>query len=790
MAKEKKSGKTLVVVEAPGKVAKIQKYLGNSYLVVPTAGHIMDLPKKDAIDLKNGFEPNFVVNPDKKDIIEKLKKAHESCDDVIIFTDLDREGSGIGYLVCKLLKINPKTVKRAITNEITEKAVKKAIENPEKLDLDMVDAFFYRRVLDRTVGFSLSPLLWKIQQNLSAGRVQSVSLRMIVEIEKEHRKFNAEANYKVVGIFDFKDKKNKIHSFKTTLNKRFDSKEEAKKFLNNCINKNFFVKSIETKESKKNPPIPFITSSLQQEANKRFGFSVDRVMQICQKLYENSWISYHRTDSPILSEEASNAIHQHIRNKFGEKYLQPRNFKAKETSQAAHECCRHTHFETEFPEGLTSDEQKIYTLIYNRTLSSQMSTAVFDKTTALITADKLKEDFVASGLVLKFDGYLKLYQEETEEDLTDEDSDENKTLPKMENGDNVSYSNIDAFQVFTKPSPRLTEASLVKKLEELQIGRPSTFSNIIHTLTSKRGYVEKKSLPANKRNIVTLQLSGDKISETIKEENYGLEKNKLIPTDVGMIVVEYLIEKFPKILDYKFTANVEGDFDKVAKGELEWKKSMSDFYVPFIESVNQAKQEKDSPGIRLIGIDPNSGKNVYARLGKFGPMIQLGEAVKQEKGKVKADSDTKFAKLPEDKSIETITMEEAIQLLVWPRNLGEYKSKPITVAIGKYGPYIKYDGRFIGLKDTEFKPEEITLKQASELIKNDDSNGGAKKGVVKEFDEIKVMEGQYGPYIKYKNVNYKVPAGTDAGSLTKDACMEIIAGGKPKSKTPFKKKKK
>ncbi len=775
-------GKKLVICESPGKIKKIQSYLGKDYIVKASIGHIRELKKgKEGIDKKNDFEPSYVVSTDKKDVVKELKDLAKKCDEVILAGDYDLEGEAISWHVAEVLGLNVKKTKRIIFKEITEKAINEAINNPTTLNMNMVNAQQARRVLDRLVGFDLSPLLWKkIKLGLSAGRVQSVALRILVEREKEHKSFDSTSDYKVVAIFSI-DKGGKKQKIKAVLNKRFKNFEETEKFLNKLVGSEFSVSSIETKPGKRSSPAPFTTSSLQQEASKKFGFSVDRTMRTAQNLYEQGHISYHRTDSVNLSEESVQAATQFIVEKYGNKFSNPKKFKNKNASaQEAHEAIRPTHFEHE--EVVSGqDEMKLYGLIWRRAVASQMSDALLDKTTIEIESSKggKKDLFVAKGEVITFDGFLKVYSnEDAEEEENQDDQDENGTLPKMEKGQILDYEQIDGLEIYTKPAARYNEASLVKKLEELGIGRPSTYASILSTI-QKREYVEKKDLPAKSRKVKNISLKNDKLSTNELDEKFGAEKAKMIPTEIGIVVCDYLTDNFPDIMDYKFTAGIENQLDEISDGNKEWKIMLKDFYSPFDKKVKSALGEIGTSNERLIGVDKSTKKNVYSRFGRFGPMVQLGE---------KGDEDLKYASIPKDKEVGSITLEEALELLKWPRNLGEYKSKPVQVAIGKFGPYVKYDGKFIGLSNTEYDPEKINLKEASELIKENSSN--EKSGSTKEFGDIKVLNGQYGPYIKFKNKNYKIPAIYDIETITKKDCEEIIGEGKSSSKSKKYAKKK
>lgn len=783
--------KNLVLVESPAKCSKLQKFLGKDFIVMASYGHVRDLDKGNgAIDKKNNFEPTYIISEDKKDLVKKLKEVAKTADCVYFASDLDREGESIAWHLSELLNVPKSKSKRITFNEITEKAILNAISSPRQIDMDLVNAQQARRVLDRLVGFDLSPLLWKIQKGLSAGRVQSVCLRLVVDREREYQAFNAEADFKVVGTFEVKDKSNKLQLFKATLGDRFKKKEDAQKFLEKCIGKDFYIKNIETKPAKKSASAPFTTSSLQQEASRKLGFSVDRTMQVAQKLYEAGKITYMRTDSVTLSDEALSGAKEQITKNYGDQYSNKKQFQGKsKNAQEAHECCRPTHFDEQNIVG-SIDEQRLYELIWKRTMASQMADAIFDATTAVVACKDFKEEFIAKGWVLKFDGFLSVYNENSDEtEKETEDEEESKSLPLMLKGQETTYSEIDAYQVFTKPAARYTEASLVKKLEELGIGRPSTYANTISTIMN-RGYSEKKDLPAKKRDITTYKLRKNKVEETIKSENFGAEKSKIFPTDIGNVVIDYLVKNFPDVLDYKFTANVENDFDEIAEGKIEWQKMIKNFYEPFSQKVQSAKQSKDSAnGERILGKDKN-GKSVSARIGRFGPLVQVGLLADGDK-----KEDIKFGKIPEGKSIETITLKEALEILAWPKHLGEHKGKEVVSNTGKFGPYVRWNEKFYSITQD---PAEVTLEEAIEAIKIKEAGGGG-KGAIKEFDKgnIKVLDGKFGPYISVagtgktkKATNYKIPPEYTPSSLTKEECLNIIEGIKAAPKKKFVKKKK
>lgn len=792
---------TLVIVESPNKCASIRKYLNsdkkNTYTVLASVGHIRDLQKSGGIDIENDFKPNWENSPDKFDVIAGLKKAYKEADDLIIMTDADSEGSAIGYHICEVLGVNPKTVKRSIALEITEKAIREAVSKPGKLDMNVVEAAIGRRELDRLFGFKLSPVLWnKVKMGLSAGRVQSPALRIICTRELEHQAFIAEAEYKVVATFEIKDNKNKIQTFSAVLNKKFKTKKEAEDFLDKIKDKDFTIKSVEKKPGKKVAPAPFTTSAIQMECSRKFGMSPDRTMSTLQSLFAAGLTSYHRTDSTSLSEDILTEAEKIITDKFGKSYSNRKQFTTKNKSaEGAHEGIRPTHLENE-KAGSSIDEQKVYELVYKRTVASQMSDAKIDNTVVTLETSGIKENFIARGQVITFDGFLKLYQETVEE--KDGDENDSKALPDMKQGQNAVHIKVVAGQTYNKPAPRYSEAALIKELESLSIGRPSTYASILSVI-QKRGYCEKTEVPSKKRDVITLTLENKKIDEVVRSENYGGDKNKLIPTSVGMLVNKFLCENFPLYVDYDFTAKMEESLDKICDGKLSRVQMLTDFYTPFIDAVKKNQNDGGGKiGVRELGIDPVSGMKVIARLGRFGPMIQLGEAVKQEKPKKgektkddKEKSDIKFASIPKEMSIDTITLKEALELLKWPRNLGEHKKLPVEVSEGKFGPYVKWNSKFFSIT---LPKETITLEEAIEVIKLKEAGGGG-KGALKEFDkgEIKVLDGKFGPYISYKKKNFKVPAQYEASKLTKDECLEIIGEAKsaPKKKfTKFTKKKK
>jgi DNA topoisomerase-1 len=795
--------KNLLIVESPGKILKIQGFLGKDYKVVASIGHIRELDKgAKGVDKKNNYTPSYIISEGKKDVCSSLKKLAKESDTVYLASDADREGESIAWHVKEVINVPDKKIKRITFTEITKKAIEDAIKNPRQIDMDLFHAQEARRVLDRLVGFDLSPLLWsKVKMGLSGGRVQSPATRLIVEREKEIQSFEAKADFKTTAVFET-DKK---ITFKALLNKKFEDSKSAKKFLEQCIGKQFTIKDLEVKPGKKTPSAPFVTSSLQQTAGTQLGFGVDRTMRAAQKLYEAGEISYHRTDSVVLSEEAIKSISSEIKSRFGEKYLCNRVFKSKSASaQEAHEPCRPTHFE-KTTAGSDSDEQRLYELIWKRTMASQMSDAITERTVVYVNTDGVKEEFIARGEIIKFDGFLKVYTEVKNEE---DEEDETKLLPPLKKGEKVNAREINSFQSFTKPTARFNEPGLVKKMEEIGIGRPSTYASTISTII-KRGYVEKRDLEAKERKIESLTLADNKITESARTEKYGSEKGRLCPTDTGMIVVDYLMKNFSDdIMDYQFTANAEEKLDDIAEGKLDWVKMIDDFYKPFSVKIKGAAGTEGKAGVRELGNDPKTGKPIIARLGRFGPMVQLGESKapepKEKKGsiesKVRGKKDAKpatkvvdedkpkFAKLRQGQSIETITIEEALKLLAWPRILGKHKGSDVIAAIGKFGPYVKVEDTYCSVKEPD-DIETIGLERALELYVE---KAQAKASmVIKEFKSknIRVLNGKFGPYIKAGDKNCKIPAHYEAEKLTLEECEEIVKNTKPSKKWQKKKEK-
>ena len=747
--------KNLVIVESPAKAKTIQKYLGKDFEVKSSFGHIRDLPKKGmGIDLQT-FTPDYEVSSDKKKIVSELKEAAKKAETIWLASDEDREGEAIAWHLAQELKLNDKNTKRIVFHEITKNAILKAVENPRKIDENLVNAQQARRVLDRIVGFEMSPVLWKkVKTGLSAGRVQSVAVRLIVEREHEIRDFVPTSSYKIEGIFQNKAKQN----IPAKLKKDFASEKEAEKFLELSKNTEFKVLNIEIKPGSRSASAPFTTSTLQQEASNKLGYGVTTTMRVAQRLYEEGYITYMRTDSVNLSQEAINAAKQHIIKEFGENYSKPRNYTTKSSSaQEAHEAIRPTDFSVK----TIGDAQlnKLYQLIYKRTLASQMENAKIEKTVIEIGNQALPSSFEVQGEVIIFDGFLKVY------DIAKNEEEENneKTLPKVEIGEVLSYKEITANQRFTKPSPRYTEAGLVKKLEELGIGRPSTYAPTIQTIQN-REYVDKREILPQEREVVKITLNKTSIKKEILTEKFGGDKNKFVPTDIGEVVNEFLINNFDEILDYGFTAKVEADFDKIAEGNEEWKAMITDFYTKFHPKIEEVEENADrATGERLLGKDPKSGKNVYARIGRFGPMIQIGESDDKEK--------PTFASLMKNQNIATISLDEALELFKIPFDLQDYEGKPVSVGAGRFGPYVKFGDTFISLPKGE-DPFSVNQERAEEIIREKQKADAP----IATFNGEPVTKGvgRFGPFIKYQNIYVNVPKKYDFDNLSQSDINELI----------------
>ncbi len=756
--------KNLVIVESPAKAKTIEGYLGKDFKVASSMGHIRDLPKgSGAIDIENNFEPTYEVSPDKKDIISKLKKLADDAQTVYLASDEDREGEAISWHLKEVLDLTDAKTRRIVFTEITKKAILNSLQSPRGIDIDLVNAQQARRVLDRLVGYELSPILWKkIKTGLSAGRVQSVAVRLIVDREREISDFKTKSSFKVNALFDLGNGKTLV----AELPERFDTEEEANQFLESCKGAKFTITDLQTRPSKRSPAPPFTTSTLQQEAARKLGFSVIQTMMVAQKLYEAGKISYMRTDSVNLSDEAREGAKNQIHAAFGKEYFQPRQFKTKSSSaQEAHEAIRPTDFSMMDP-GMDRNGLRLYELIWKRAIASQMADAELEKTTATIGISTNPKTLIASGEVVKFEGFLKVYMESGD----DEDEEENsKVLPPLSIGQNLSLDELVARQIFSRHPPRYTEASLVKKLEELGIGRPSTYAPTITTI-QKRGYVVKEAREGVERKYKVLTLKENNITNVEDTEITGAEKNKLFPTNTAMVVNDFLVEHFPDITDFSFTSEIEQEFDEIASGKLNWKKMIDNFYRPFHKKVSATeKVERSSVGkSKELGVDPKTGKNVYAKLGKFGAYAQIGENPDDSGGEK-----PKFASLRQGQFIENISLEDALELFKMPRDLGLFEEKPVVVNIGRFGPYVLHDKKFVSIpKDID--PYDITPERAIELIEAKRISDANK--TIKLFDEnpeVQILNGRFGPYIKAGKKNVKIPKGKEPKDLTLEECLTL-----------------
>jgi DNA topoisomerase-1 len=764
--------KNLLIVESPAKAKTIEGYLGKDFTVKSSYGHIRDLVKSDdAIDVANNFKQNYEVPADKKQVVNELKKLAKEADTVWLASDEDREGEAISWHLFETLGLKDANTKRIVFHEITKPAILRAIENPRKIDYNLVNAQQARRVLDRLVGFELSPVLWKkVKPSLSAGRVQSVAVRLIVDREREINKFKSEAAFKIVAIFG-KAKE----AFKAESPERFSKQEDAEKFLQDCLGADFDIRSLETRPAKRSPAAPFTTSTLQQEASRKLGYSVSRTMQVAQKLYEAGHITYMRTDSVNLSDTALNAAQQEIVSAYGDKYHQHRKYKTKSASaQEAHEAIRPTYFNKHSIQS-DSSEVRLYELIWKRAIASQMSEAQFEKTTAKISISTRKEDLVANGEVMKFDGFLKVYLESNDEDEDNLQDGENAMLPPLTKGQRLALQEMTATERFSRPPARYTEASLVKKLEELGIGRPSTYAPTISTVQN-RGYVVKEEREGKQRAFRVLTLKGDKITKEEKIENTGAERNKLFPTDIGAVVNDFLVQHFNDIVDFNFTASVEKQFDEIAQGLKEWTDMLHSFYTPFHKEVENTTQTANkATGERELGVHPETGAKISVRIGRYGPFVQIGENATDEDKEYKP----LYASLRTGQSIETISIEEALELFKLPKKVGVFEDKDMTVAIGKFGPYIRHNSVFVSLP-RDIDPHDVTEEKAIELIQEKRKKDAEK--LIKAFDEdatMKVLNGRWGPYIEFDKVNVKIPKDKDPLTLTYEEC-KALADAMPK----------
>ena len=759
--------KNLLIVESPAKAKTIEKFLGKDFQVKSCFGHIRDLEKAGmGIDIEKNFTPRYVVSDDKTRVVKDLKSISEKSEEVWLATDEDREGEAISWHLCEVLGLNPATTKRIVFNEITKTAIQQAVQNPRKLDMDLVNAQQARRILDRIVGFEVSPVLWRkisVRNNLSAGRVQSVSVRLIAEREREINAFLAESSYKIEGIFDAIDINKKNVTFKAE-GQKHSTINSAESFLETCKNADYTVTDIQVKPGKRTPAAPFTTSTLQQEASRKLGYSVSRTMQIAQQLYENGHITYMRTDSVNLSNTALGDITQVITETYGKEYHQFRKYKNKnESAQEAHEAIRPSYM------GNTSvdnpDWRRLYDLIWKRTMASQMADAQLEKTIAKISISTNKENLTATGEVIKFEGFLKVYREDKDEDdFSDDDDDTQGNLPPLSNGQKLNLQQVSATERFTRPAPRYTEASLVKKLEELGIGRPSTYAPTITTII-KREYVEKRDKDGVQRTYNVLTLINNQLTKKVSSEITGAEKNKLFPTDLGLVVTDFLKQNFGDIMDYGFTAKIESSFDDVAQGQLQWQKMIGDFYNPFKNDVEKAIETAERiKGERELGIDPKSGKPVIARMGRFGPMVQIGSTEDEAK--------PTFASLQKGQSIETINLEQALELFKLPMSIGEYESKELLVNIGRFGPYVKWGDDFISLPKG-VDPFSIDLDTAIALI----TEKQQAEAPIATYDNKPVTKGKgrFGPFIKWNDLFINVPKRYNFDNLSKADVDELIA---------------
>ena len=760
--------KNLVIVESPAKAKTIEKFLGKGYKVLSSYGHIRDLKKKEfSIDIAHDFKPDYEIPGEKKELVKKLKEEAEKADVVWLASDEDREGEAIAWHLYEVLQLKPENTKRIVFHEITKGAILKAIENPRNIDINLVDAQQARRVLDRIVGFELSPVLWKkVKPALSAGRVQSVAVRLIVEREREIQAFKSEAAYRITAVFLVPDTDGKMVELRAELARRIKTKEEARKLLEACKQATFTINDVSTRPLKKSPAAPFTTSTLQQEAARKLGFTVAQTMMVAQHLYESGQITYMRTDSVNLSELAINGSKAAIAQLMGERYVHPRHFATKtKGAQEAHEAIRPTDMSNSKIEG-SAQEKRLYDLIWKRTIASQMADAELEKTTVTISISHSADTFTATGEVVKFDGFLRVYKE-SYDDENEQGDDEARMLPPLKKGQNLQRQSITATERFTQHPPRYTEASLVRKLEELGIGRPSTYAPTISTI-QQREYVVKGDKPGEERSFNTLTLKDNAISDTDSTEITGAEKSKLLPTDIGTVVNDFLLEYFPGILDYNFTANVEKQFDEIAEGEEQWTTILKHFYTQFHPSVENTLATKSAhkAGERILGNEPKTGKQVSVKIGRFGPVVQIGTSEDDEK--------PRFAQLKKDMSIETITLEEALDLFKLPRTLGEFEGKTVTIGNGRFGPYIYNNGKYTSLPKT-YDPMSVTLEEAIDLIKEKEQ-AEAKKHI-KKFEaepELEIMNGRYGPYIAYKGNNYKIPKDIVPEDLSLESCLELV----------------
>lgn len=771
--------KNLVIVESPAKAKTIEGFLGKEYTVKSSYGHVRDLNKNTlSVDIENDFEPEYEISDDKRALVAELKKLSKAADTVWLASDEDREGESISWHLYEALDLKKKDTKRIVFHEITKTAILNAIENPRDIDMGLVAAQQARRVLDRLVGYELSPLLWKkVKPSLSAGRVQSVAVRLIVEREEEIKNFEQTSAYRITAQFTF-EKEGQEYNLLAELPHRFDTEEETRKFIESCVNAAYKVESIEKKPATRQPAPPFTTSTLQQEAARKLGFSVANTMRVAQQLYESGKITYMRTDSVNLSSLALGMAKKEIAANYGAEYVKTRQYHTKtKGAQEAHEAIRPTYLDQHTIKG-TADERKLYELIWKRTIASQMADAQMERTNVNIGISTNDKQFVATGEVILFDGFLKVYMESYDDDRAEDTS---AILPPIEKGTMLDMEKMEAQQRYTRHPLRYTEASLVKKMEELGIGRPSTYAPTISTI-QKREYVTKGDVKGEPQSFKIITLKNGKITEKMGKENYGAEKGKLLPTDIGVLVNKFLTQYFESIIDYNFTANVEKEFDKIAEGKRKWNAMIKDFYKGFHKQIVSTTETSGKfSGEKMLGIDPASGKKVYVKVGRFGPVAQIGDTESEEK--------PRFAGLKKDMSIESVTLEEVLKLFDFPRILGEYEGKEITVAVGRFGPYVKHDNKFYSLAKTD-DPAMVDCDRAIEII--NEKRQKDLDNIILTFDQdpdLRVLNGRFGPYISYKKGNYKIPKGTEPSTLTYEQCMAIVEDPKnaPKKKTVKKK---
>ena len=762
-----KAIKNLVIVESPAKAKTIEKFLDSSFIVKSCYGHIRDLSKGDeAIDIKNGFQPNYEVSDDKKALVAELRRLSKNADIVWLASDEDREGEAISWHLFETLGLTEQKTKRIVFHEITKPAILNAIANPRMIDYNLVNAQQARRVLDRLVGFELSPVLWrKVRPSLSAGRVQSVATRIIVEREREINQFGANPYYQVKGDFNT-NIDGREYNFIAKNPKNIENENEVTKFFEKCKSGDFFVNDLEVKPTKRYPTAPFTTSTLQQEASRKLGFSITQTMLVAQKLYEAGYITYMRTDSVNLSTLAIDSAKTTIVKDYGPSYSSPKNYVTKsDSAQEAHEAIRPTDFNRK---SLNSDSQenRLYELIWKKAISSQMSPANIERTIITVQNSNSDERLLTIGEVIKYDGFLKVYLDSKDDDEAEDEDSENKLLPPVKVGEKLNLNKLTATQKYTRPPARYTEASLVKKLEQLGIGRPSTYAPTIATI-QKRGYVVKEDREGTTRKYKVISMINNNITQTTETENVGREKSKLFPTDIGMLVNDFLVDHFETILDYSFTANVENEFDEIAKGKIEWNQMIQEFYTPFHLTVERTSKEADRVvGNRILGTDPKTGKPVSVRLGKYGPLAQIGD---------NDDEDKKYASLRAGMSIESVTLEQALSVFGLPRAIGEFEGKEIKASIGRFGPYLSHNSAFYSLEKTD-DPYTVELDRAIDLIELGRKKLAEKK--LKIFDnnpELQILKGRWGPYLYYKKENYKLPKNAVIEDLTEEDCLKIVS---------------